>query len=396
MDGISDNYGASYSTGYEYGREKRKADTAGPEEGVNEWMDAIAKRKEEIVEKVRKGETEPSIPIGAASFTYKQWNKLMKSVDRAIDAMQERIRAEEEDAEPLIKKKKENSITEEMLEELLGIKIQRGKVFHGGELSSQIGGGERIALDNAYYSIQPEGDGLFSITDKKTGLVYKFAEEGCSLRQDRASGRMFLIPGGAYEQMGSILEADSTLVSMMAQYFGVDSLKAGILTGYSFETNQETGIEIMIRDGMKGRSAHILFRSGEDMAAYECLVQTYRREYPNLVQSDEMAEFYAALEIEGLCRRTETGILYTHAGGVGYADENNPDTNWWIALDEESDENYEMLMEMMEEIEKKDGITAGINEWKSLLERRKADYKVIESDKGRQEFIAGIKSLTIK
>ena len=149
MNGISDTYGASYGAGYEYGGNKRKADSAEQEDGVNEWMDAIAKRKEEIVEKVRKGETEPSIPIGAASFTYKQWNKLMKNVDRAIDDMQERVRAEEEDAELLVKKKKDNSITEEMLEELLGIKMQRGKVFHGGELSSQIGSGERVAVTSA-------------------------------------------------------------------------------------------------------------------------------------------------------------------------------------------------------------------------------------------------------
>lgn len=391
MNGISDTYGTSYGTGYDYSEDKRKTNIAGQEDDTSEWMGLIAKRKEEILEKVRKGETEPSIPIGAASFTYKQWNKLMRSVDRAIDAMQERIRAEEENAELIVKKKKENSITEEMLEELLGIKIQKGNVFHGGALSEQISGGERVALDNAYYSIQPEGDGLFSITDKKTGLQYKFAEEGCSLRQDRASGRIFLIPGGAYEQMGSVMVVDSTLMSMMTQYFGVDSLRAGMLTGYSFEQNEETGIEIMIRDGMKGRSAHILFQSKADMDAYERLVRIYRGQYPNLVQSDEMAEFYAAIEIEGLCHRTESGILYTNADGVGYADENNAETNWWIALDELSDKNYEMLMEMMEDIKKRGGEIASIYEWRAGLERRKAVYEVIEADKGYQEFLMGKK-----
>ena len=45
-----------------------------------------------------------------------------------------------------------------------------------------------------------------------------------------------------------------------------------------------------------------------------------------------------------------------------------------------------MLMEMMEDIKKKDGITADINEWKSGLERRKAVYKVIEADKGREDW----------
>lgn len=106
MSGISNTYGAAYGTGYDdYYIAKRTMRT---EQGSdsNEMMDAIAKRKEEILEKVRKGETEPSIPIGVVSFTFKQWNKLMKSVDRAIDDMQERIRADEEEYEKKMKEEK--------------------------------------------------------------------------------------------------------------------------------------------------------------------------------------------------------------------------------------------------------------------------------------------------
>lgn len=64
-----------------------------------EKMDIISTRKQEIVEKVRRGETETSIPIGTQFFTMKQWNRMMRSVDKAIDDMQERIHKDGEEQE---------------------------------------------------------------------------------------------------------------------------------------------------------------------------------------------------------------------------------------------------------------------------------------------------------
>lgn len=66
-----------------------------------------------------KGETEVSVPMGADSFTDTQWDKLIKNVDEAIDDMQESIRREKEEAEEKALEKKENEITEQMLDRLL-------------------------------------------------------------------------------------------------------------------------------------------------------------------------------------------------------------------------------------------------------------------------------------
>ncbi len=125
MNGISDTYGMPRTDGCK-GSRKREADSV-RDNKVSEWMDIIAERKEEILEKVRRGETEPSIPLGAASFTYKQWNKLMKNVDRAIDDMQERIQEDEEKAEEAAKNAEKDSVTAEMLETLLGIEYDAEK-----------------------------------------------------------------------------------------------------------------------------------------------------------------------------------------------------------------------------------------------------------------------------
>ena len=117
--------------------------------------------------------------------------------------------------------------------------------------------------------------------------------------------------------------------------------------------------------------AHILFQSKADVDAYNKLVQTYKVKYPNLVQSDEMAAFYASIEIEGLCHRTNTGILYTNADGVSYADENDAEKNWFILFGTQSEENYDMLMDMMEELIQNGKDVSECQEWERLFDKNK-------------------------
>ncbi len=344
-------------------------DFLGKEEDADDKMDIIRKRKEEIVDKVRRGETETSIPIGAGSYTMKQWNKMMRGLDKAIDDMQERIRKDEEKA----REKRNDPVTADMLEELLGVNVKKEKSITKGDLYYQITGKERFGQDNSLYSVQNNGDGQFLITDKTTGCIYKFAENGCQLQTDQGTGRTFLIPCDDFGMSGSIMVVDDTLKAMLAQYFGTDRLEEGELTGYIFRRNEATGIEIMIPEGMEGKMAHMLFQSKADVEAYEQLVQTYKTQYPNLVRSDEMAAFYASIEIEGLCHRTATGILYTNAQGVSYADENDPEKSWSFIFDEQSEENYRMIMDMMEEIVRNGKDVRELREWeKRMAEKGKA------------------------
>lgn len=54
-----------------------------------ELMDCISKRKNEIAEKIKNGETEPTFAIGAQSFTNKEWDNLIKKVDKNLEAIKE-------------------------------------------------------------------------------------------------------------------------------------------------------------------------------------------------------------------------------------------------------------------------------------------------------------------
>jgi hypothetical protein len=384
MGKVTDTQGY-VQNGYDYFFTKRK--TGQKEQQTESLMDAISKRKQEIYEKVRRGETETSIPIGAESYTMKQWNKMMRSVDKAIDDMQERIRKDSEKQEEKIKVKKENSITTDMLSELLGIDIRKEKGLSEGEIYYQITGTERYKQDNSQYTVEKGEEGEFLITDKTTGYTYRYDENGCKLQTDRATGRSFLIPCGNSAMGGNIMAVDETLKSMLAQYFGTDKLEEGELTGYTFSRNAATGIEIMIPDGMKGKMAHILFQSKADVEAYHKLADTYKTKYPNLVKSDEMASFYASIEIEGLCHRTSTGILYTNAQGVSYADENDPEKSWALVFDNQSESNYDMIMGMMDEILENGKDIRKCQEWERRLDGQTASYQKVEFDSFAREFV---------
>ena len=68
-----------------------------------ECMAFLREKSEEILEKLRNGETEVSYPIGAESYTEKEWDKLLKKFDDIQEdvrrKMEERFRKREEKEE---------------------------------------------------------------------------------------------------------------------------------------------------------------------------------------------------------------------------------------------------------------------------------------------------------
>lgn len=63
------------------------------EEGVDN-LELIRSRMDEILEKVKKGKTEPVIQTGAQAFSEKEWDRLLEQFDSAEDALKEKMREE--------------------------------------------------------------------------------------------------------------------------------------------------------------------------------------------------------------------------------------------------------------------------------------------------------------
>ena len=59
-----------------------------------DFMELVKEKKNEIYEKLKKGETEPSFQIGAQSFTQKEWKKFLKGFDSTEETMREMMREE--------------------------------------------------------------------------------------------------------------------------------------------------------------------------------------------------------------------------------------------------------------------------------------------------------------
>lgn len=72
-------------TSYQTGKENKNS---------ADFMELVKEKKNEIYEKLRKGETEPSFQIGAQSFTVKEWNKFLKGFDSTEETIKEMMREE--------------------------------------------------------------------------------------------------------------------------------------------------------------------------------------------------------------------------------------------------------------------------------------------------------------
>lgn len=86
---------ASDQSGKEAGKDSAQGKEIIPENkllSTDEIMQMISSRKSEILEKVKKGETEPVIQIGAQAFTEKQWKRMLESLDDSEKDFKEKIK----------------------------------------------------------------------------------------------------------------------------------------------------------------------------------------------------------------------------------------------------------------------------------------------------------------
>lgn len=110
---VQSGYGAY---GYEMSTEAKKRKTlweTEPEmtskDKTEECMAFLREKSEEILEKLRNEETEVSYPIGAESYTEKEWDKLLQKFD---DIQEDVRRKMEERIRKLEKKEEEKRATE--------------------------------------------------------------------------------------------------------------------------------------------------------------------------------------------------------------------------------------------------------------------------------------------
>lgn len=125
------------------------------------------------------------------------------------------------------------------------------------------------------------------------------------------------------------------------------------------------------------------FYEAEASIQFQDLANTYRQNYPGLVRNDDMAAFYAAIEIEGMARRTEHGILTINAEGMSYNDESSTledySKNWSVKF--KSAGMYELVMEFVDSHIGNKSELELFKPFQELFEKNNCEYERIWTEK---------------
>ena len=195
------------------------------------------------------------------------------------------------------------------------------------------------------YRIVPDNEsGCFDIYNKQGEKLGVFNYSDIKMRQDSATGKQLLISEHGTMSY-DVLVIDDELKEDLQNVMGVRTLETETLQGYTLKTHSGTGIQYIVKDGEEGRGGKTLLQSEADRKRFEELAETYLNKYPNLIESKEEACIWADLEIRGLARHTDNGIISMGYDGIAYNDNTDYKNNWSIRFSEDA---YKMLFEWLQ------------------------------------------------
>lgn len=256
-------------------------------------------------------------------------------------------------------------------------------------------GSAKQEVENDRYVVKPKESmtDAFTVYDKVTGTKDTFYEAEASIQHDVKSGLSVLVhiersrrdsyTGEIIPEIRGAVVLNDSLEQALNSYFGTEKLPVTEMTDCHIFTNEETGIQCVQAYGSEGWGAAILVQSAQDLQAFQDLAKTYRQNYPGLVRNDDMAAFYAAIEIEGMARRTEHGILKIFAEGMSYSDESSTledySKNWSVKF--KSAGMYELVMEFVDSHIGNKSELELFKPFQELFEKNNCEYERIWTEK---------------
>ncbi len=142
------------------------------------WTEAFHQYQSDILTKIRKGQTEESIPIGAGEYTQTEWQKVMKSVDKQIEDIRKEQELRQEKRQDRLEARRvyEAAVSgsgspAKNLREAGRVKVPYGNLAKDGVIEYN---GVTFVCDERTNSIC-----LGDVSDTKNTLVIPLAEGGC-------------------------------------------------------------------------------------------------------------------------------------------------------------------------------------------------------------------------
>lgn len=350
----------------------------------SDYSKILVNHAEQIKEKIRNGETEPTYQIGGQSFTEKEWKKLVEKVDRSIEKIQaeqserfEKQKAEQTgvaDISGTNSNATSNKVTDSQIQALLENNNDKTNGVCGTKTVYKM-------YESENYKIVPDNEaGCFDIYNKQGEHLGAFAYSDIKVRQDTGTGKQFLISEHGTMSYDALV-LDKELKKDLQSAMGVEQLETESLQGFTLKTHSGTGIQYLLRDGEEGRGGKVLLQNEADREKYEALAETYFNKYPNLINDKNAAYIWADLEIKGLAQHTQDGIISMGFNGMSYHDNLNNKNNWSVLLSGDSYQAaYEWLLENSnnKEIQK-------FSTWQKIFSNIDSQYERVWSDEEERQ-----------
>lgn len=193
-----------------------------------------------------------------------------------------------------------------------------------------IGQASEDEIDTGRYQIRRSNEDV-EIYDKKTqqkfGWILRYGDE---VQVDSQSNQKFLINdfGNGFFMMQCV---DDELENGLKKFFDVDELPEKELTGFTVQTDKNTGIKYVTADGYEWQGGQIIF-TDDARKKLQDLSETYMKDYPGRIKSYDDAFFYATFEVRGLVKRTSDGFMMLGRDNVTFKG-NDEKEDWTVYFD---------------------------------------------------------------
>lgn len=188
-------------------------------------------------------------------------------------------------------------------------------------------------VENEDYVIEVSNEiaGCWRIYDKKDNDYYTFDPKNTEIQRNTQTGKMYLITSDDRGGLMDAMPVSNSLYSALSEFMNVEELRTSALSEqYTIVTNEITGIECLRLKGAEGNGSWMLISEEEQQEKLQELADVYRRDYPHLVQSDELAMGMAIAEVNGFAVRTENGIMMISNTGMQYMDDADVSKSWAV------------------------------------------------------------------
>lgn len=173
------------------------------------------------------------------------------------------------------------------------------------------------------------------ITDKRSNKTLYLNQNEIILQKDAQTNLKFLFDTSDQATIQPNFVVDEELEETLRTCLNKsgNTLPETQLQGYTVNTNSQTGIKYLTRNGQEGKGADILLLTESDRKKFEEIAQAYLK-YPNIAENKSVAEIRAAMEITGNSKRCENGVLTLIDGYMSFTSyDGKKENSWSIVLD---------------------------------------------------------------